>query len=321
MKLIYFQAIICVLAVAAGRPINAAGVEFADKVTIKNEWVVAAVSPSIGRIVEFARRGGANVLKLNSAEGLAEAKDGYKNYGGDRVANSQQYDWFYSLHHPTLIPDESVDGRPWRLSEVSSTKVVIQSEVSRYLGTRMTRTVELLPGAPALKNTLRLEQVEPTVFPSLIWTITLVEPPDFTLLDSQHRYADGSWWSDLHINSRQSSSCLDAVTLCGERAVKFQPRNLDPKPKMGTLGQWLAAVYPHYLFVQQSARDPQGCYPDGASLEVFAMAGLQELETLGPQAHLRPGECLQHTVIWRLLPRPERPETDLVTYVRKELEK
>ena len=277
-------------------------VSFSDKVTLKNNNVDVSVSPKVGRIVEFKLKGGRNILKTNNKKDFVSElkRSGYKNYGGDKVYNSQQYDWFFNMNRKTWPPDEYTDGRPWKLIKKTRKKIIIQSEISKYLGTRYTRDIELKDDTSKVTITNTLEQIKPTIFPVMIWTITLVRKPLFSLLDARYEYYTKQKWTDLRIDS-----CKGAVTSLDANTVKFQPTNLDPKPKIGTMGSFLAAVYSDVIFIQKCQYDVKKCYPDGASLEIFMMSGVCELETLSPQVHMQPGDKITHKVTWELL-RPAK---------------
>ncbi len=287
-------------------------ITFKDVITLKNKYLTVSVSPQAGRITGFSLKGGRNILKINSEKNFTAEykKTGYRNHGGDKVLNSQHHDWFFNMRRPCWPPDEYVDGKPWLLIEKSHEKIVIKSEISKYLGTRMTRIIELPANAQTLSITNIMEQVKPTVFPVMIWTISLVEKPDFALLDTRKKYFDDTLWNDLRIDS-----CQGAVSKINRSTIKFAPVSLEPKPKIGTLGQWLAAVYKDLIFIQQSPLNLKKCYGDGASLEIFAAANIYELETLSPQVHLQPGESIRHKVIWKLIKRPDMQNKKLISYI------
>ncbi len=287
--------------------------DFPDKIELSNGIVQIGVSPQAGRIVSFGYRGGENVLRVPSVNEYEETlrHERYKRYGGDRVLNSQQSDWKFSMNRDSAPPDESIDGTPWRLLRKNDSSIVIQSELSAYMGVRCTRSIELSQEAPEARITSELEQVEPSVFPVLIWTVTLVKPPRFSLLDAKMRYpVSGRLWNDLRLNSCRAPGVV--VELGGD-AVLFTPQDCSSKPKAGTMGNWLAAIYEKYVFVQKAGFSVDGCYPDGASLEVFSDGFNYELETLSPQVHLKPGQKIEHKVIWRLMANPGGSNEDAAT--------
>lgn len=286
--------------------------KFKDLVTLTNKYLTVSVSPQAGRIVRFSLNGDRNILRINSEKDFDDEykESGYRNYGGDKVLNSQHHDWFFNMRRPCWPPDEYVDGKPWKLIEKSDEKIIIKSEVSKYLGTRITRVIELPENAKALSITNIMEQVKPTIFPVMIWTISLVNRPEFSLLDTRKKYFDGVAWNDLRIDS-----CKGAVSNINESTIKFAPVNLEPKPKIGTMGYWLAAVYKDLIFIQQSPMDLKKCYGDGASLEIFAADNIYELETLSPQVHLQPGESIRHKVVWTLIKRSPELDENLISNI------
>lgn len=236
-----------------------------------------------------------------------EKASGYKAYGGDRFLNSQHYDWFFSMNRFDR-PDESVDGNPWTLVDKQEFKIVIRSNVSKYLGVQCTRTIELSRNTPQVFIRMEIKQIRPTVFPVMAWTLSMVKIPRFVLLDAPRSYpAFGRNWSDM----RRGTSG-EAVSPSPAGTVLFKPWNFEPKPKIGTMGVWLAAVYDRTAFIQQTEFFPQRCYPDGASLEVFTDGRIYEIETLSPSAHLQPGQSLTHQMTWTLLALPEESEQQII---------
>ena len=79
--------------------------------------------------------------------------------------------------------------------------------------------------------------------------------------------------------------------------------------KLGTYGDWLAAIYSDQILLQRSTYDGSGNFPDNASLEIYSSQdrGTEyiELEVLSKAVDLAQGESISNTVQWHLLDRPE----------------
>ena len=71
--------------------------------------------------------------------------------------------------------------------------------------------------------------------------------------------------------------------------------------KFGTLGRWIAAVWPDGVMVQRVALPTHGMYPEATSLQFYYSGPYGELETLGPAQLLKTGEVLTTTVVWQWL--------------------
>lgn len=84
--------------------------------------------------------------------------------------------------------------------------------------------------------------------------------------------------------------------------LRHDPEN-PAKTKLGVFAphSWGAYLRRGTLFFKETRALPEEHYPDfGSSFEVFADGDTVELETLGPQRELRPGESLSHAERWRL---------------------
>ena len=167
-----------------------------------------------------------------------------------------------------------------------------------------------------IKNTI--EQTARSPFPVFIWSVTQIRPPEFCLLDiaPEQPFPDKPF---INLTSRGTPSM---AMVPGERAVRMQALP-EKHTKLGTLGRWLAAVYPDCILLQSAAYDSTGCYSERANMEVYwnAKTGHKptsdnwptgtwnqdyvELEPISPLKHLQPGETLAYTVTWQILPRPQ----------------
>lgn len=74
---------------------------------------------------------------------------------------------------------------------------------------------------------------------------------------------------------------------------------------------WAAYSLNGELFVKRLEHYPDKRYPDmGASVELFTNSGIMEIESLGPQVELKPGETMNHRERWALYKTGEIDYTD-----------
>lgn len=79
-----------------------------------------------------------------------------------------------------------------------------------------------------------------------------------------------------------------------------------PNPR-GWMAYWLDGC----LFIKHAPFDPQANYYDlGSSSECYCNDQFLELETLGPNTSLSPGETISHMETWELFDDVEKPETE-----------
>jgi len=276
-----------------------------DVAVIEGKSLKVGISPSAGRIVSFSVDGGPNLLWLNSADAVEKLKSGrpgvWINYGGDKVWPAQQAIW-PKIHGGSWPPDPAIDGSPWTIAEKSERRVVFKSPDVPKLSIRVVRTIEIPDDSPTLVIKNRLERYADNEFPVEIWSITQVPLPSYSLMDIWKEQPDPSKTFQEMYSKGAAELVLDG------KALRHTPTAADAKS--GTLGSWLAAVYPGYAFLQSFDALPGASYPDSASLETYTNKSYMELETLAEAKELKPGEALECKVVWSFLRLPDGNEPD-----------
>ncbi|MEM1211563.1 MAG: DUF4380 domain-containing protein [Planctomycetota bacterium] len=294
---------------------------FPDTITLTNGSARLGVSPTAGRAVVFGTIDGPNLLWHAPPKELANwrqprtdhPRKPYANLGGDKVWLLPQGRWPIAYGgQGAWPPDGVIDGQPWTRLNAPPNSITIQSPICPATGIQLTRTFTLNRSQPIAVTTTTATKRQPSSLPINIWTVTQIINPDHTLL---HRTANSpppintAGWVDLVAGRPMDNR----VTPVSANTLRFQlPAHdaSDPnKPprggKIGTLGRWVAAVYPDLpqtprYFVQTITVDPDAMYLDASNLQVYHENRYTELETLSPGVHLQPGESLQHTVVWQL---------------------
>ncbi len=306
----------------APAPAPAGEVRFADEITVSNEALRLSIAASVGRIVELRPAGGEDLMWRTTADKAAEgeAQDKWVNLGGDKVWPALQAMWGrYLPHGGGWPPDPAIDGSRWDVVEHADRRVVIRSPVAPELGLRITRTIELDAREPRVVIHNRIERVQPSIFPVHIWSVSQLKQPDYTLLGVAQRRPQGPQGRELHTvfgNFAKDKVSAQVTPLAEGRAVRWDLTH-EGGGKVGTLGTWCAAVYDGWVVVHQSAFDPAGSYPDASNMQVYTHGEYVELETLSPQSHPQPGEAIENTVVWTLLPTEGRDDAALVEAIEK----
>ncbi|MEM6551954.1 MAG: DUF4380 domain-containing protein [Planctomycetota bacterium] len=305
---------------------------FPDTLTLTNGTVRLGVSPIAGRAVLFGTADGSNLLWTAPPKELANwrepktdhPRNPYANLGGDKVWLLPQGQWSIAYGGPgRWPPDGVIDGQPWSLIRNSNaSSITIQSPTCPATGIQLTRSFTLDAHQPRVTTTTTATKLKPSSLPINIWTVTQIINPDHTLL---HRTAhspppiNSDGWVGLIANH----SMNDRITPVSPSTLRFQlpahDANDPNKPprggKVGTLGRWIAAVYPDLphtprYFIQTTTLEPDVMYLDASNLQVYHESRYTELETLSPGVHLQVGQSLEHTVVWSLtnqLPTPPAP--------------
>lgn len=292
------------------------------KLVIENESVRIVLDAPRGRVVEFLPKtpGARNVLWINTdARREAEvAQAGYQNWGGDKVWPTPQPYWRYGLER-VWPPDESTDGGPAQGERLGPRRVRLAFPLSPAFQTRLEREFELEPDRAVLRIRNRVVQEGRSPFPAQIWSITQVPLPVRVLFDVAPDAPPLA--QPVNLNGLRTKPPLAPVAFAegaivrGESWVAFRP-DAAPRQKLGTLGRWIAGVWPDGILLQSVAFAPHGLYPEATSLQLYHDDRYAELETLGPARLLAPGEACEELVIWQWLPAPAEGESDALLAAR-----
>ena len=276
-------------------------------------------SLSLGRIVWFGEKG-ENLLWLNNDREIAEYHEkfpaGYLNFGGDKVWATPQCLWSTIFEH-SWPPPIALEGLPWKTVRKTARSLIVESQPIPILNIQLVRTFILPDDAPVLivKNTVK--RISSSPYPIQLWSITQLKNPAFCVEEIQE--ATKGLPPYIIYNNRLYSKPIAKRKLL-RQSICPEERGA----KSGTLGRFVAAVYPDSkILLQVHAVHPSGCYPEGASVQVHTNPYYSELETLGELYHLRPGETHENQVIWVLLSgeKAAHEENELYSKLTSEIEK
>jgi len=278
--------------------------------TLQNSSAVVTIAPEIGRIIHFGFVGDKNLIWLKDRGELAKEKvvgTEWLNWGGDKVWPAQQSEWSFIYGGGDWPPKTKLDGHLFRVIKSTAQKLVIESPLDDALHVRLRRTLTLDATRPHLtiENTITRNSASP--WPVHIWSVTQSILPNYTLLgidrdapDRESRPFSNLWDSPLpEANAKLLNS-----------ALRFSLDENLSIAKAGTIGNWCAGVYDDVIFLQESDSPPDGCYPDGANVEVFIFNQYTELELLSPSIHLQKGENISSTTVWSLIKTEAKATTE-----------
>jgi len=280
--------------------VNSITERFSDAVTLTNDSVYLSVSPQIGRVVAFGRVGHQSVIWLRDEQAVKKAKANgrWPNYGGDKVWPNIQSQW-HEIYDRPWPPDDVIDNQPWQIINQTPDSLTLQSNVSEQQHLQIHRMFQLLPGQARVQIHNTITQLAETSYPVHVWSITQVKPPTRTLLhvmnpspvsNADERYV----WVTLPKKPGKPQWLPDVSAV-------YHDQTVSQSGKLGTMGQWIEAIYPTQIFRQSHAVIAGAYYPERASIEYYVGKGYAELETLSPAQVLTPGQTLEHTVTWELL--------------------
>lgn len=297
-------------------PLAVGGIARAESaaVTLVNRHIEIGIDPAHGLILGFGVPGKENLLWVNPHPLASARHAGWVNYGGDKLWWGPYLDWLpvKGRHFP---PDEALDGA-WEIISREPSRVVMQSAVSPWTGSKAEREIILDPEKPAvvihnsfIRETASTQRLQ-------LWTVCQISPPRWVWLDSQpaagepayHNLRPDHWPAEPYVQNEPELGCVRGL----------------PSPAgnymIGTRGAWIAAVYDRMILVHRVAPFPEREYSEQVSLQLFSDAAYVELETLSGVANPDLGETMSNTVYWRVLERPENlSDAELNHWLRAEL--
>lgn len=254
----------------------------------------AGISPVSGGVLHFGPQG-RNLLHVNLAPAPSGKHGDWISYGGDWLWSSLQSTWPFLSAGELVPPDRNTH---WETISRSAESVTLESAPIRSLGIRMRRTFTI--NSAARKLVIENRVTRQTAHPQSVhlWSVTQLPRPEYVLLDLAWQPTGVPAVVEI---SRPNRVLPEHCTRLGN-AVRFDYTRAPEHAKIGTLGGWIAAVYPNGTLLQRIDFHPGECYPELSSVQVYSNQEFLELELLSPNRHLRPGESLQSRVEWEWYP-------------------
>lgn len=286
--------------------------------TLQNYSAKVVVAPEIGRIIHFGFAGDRNLIWLKDRGELAKEKVAgaeWLNWGGDKVWPAQQADWSFIYGGGDWPPKTDLDGMPFKIIESSGQKLVMESVVDKKMHVKLRRTLMLDREKPKLTIENRLIQESPSPWPVHIWSVTQCVSPNYTLLGVDKEAPD---YGIRPFSNLWDAPLPESNAKLMNGSLRFSLEENLSIAKTGTIGNWCAAVYDDVIFLQESDAPPNGCYPDGANIEVFLCERYTELEILSPSKHLQKGENISSIATWSLIKtKPSVTAEDTLKLIKK----
>ncbi|MFO8007747.1 MAG: DUF4380 domain-containing protein [Candidatus Brocadiia bacterium] len=269
---------------------------------LANGEVEVVVVPQVARIMKYAPAGGRNVLWVNpqlvpeKTGGDTEGLDswGWLNYGGYKLWPAPQKAWDWP-------PPAALDSGACEVEVTAENTIRLQGQPSEELGIRFDREIRLAPEG----SELVIEQImvstgdEPVTWG--IWEVTQVgsDCVAFVPLGEGAEYRPGEG-EELDEQWREVEGMLLA-----------RPSGASGKAFITGPPGWLGCVQEELLYVKSfdiaSTPPPE---PEAPREVYVGDQGYVELEVVGPEVTLQPGESASLTETWRLLPFEGGAEDD-----------
>lgn len=286
--------------------------------TIDNGIVSVDVAVQVGRITGFRRKGEENWIKVDDSE--PHPGWNWNPWGGDRVWPTAQ--GLNPQIYKNYGFDPVIDGAPWELISRTATSLEIRSGVSKELGLRITRRIQILDNSAVVEHSFLVERLAPSIYPVHVWAVTGVREADYLLMESDPRVKHAGWkafkwWTSM------TKDAPTAALVGKTRVVHMAKQTVSSK--IGTYGRWVASVGGTSAFLQTVNYEVDGLYLEESSLQAFwsGQEGFCEIETLSPSWFLQKGERRSWVVRWELVKFPDTVSTvgDRVAFLGKQGER
>ncbi len=262
---------------------------------ITNGTVELLVVTDVGpRILSYRFTGGRNIFKESENQWGKSGERTWQGRGGHRL-------WVA----PEKVPDTyALDNAPVG-AEVRSDTLVVTEAAEKETGMRKRMVIRMAPTGTGV--TIVHEITNQSGKPRLMapWALTQMAPGGVGILGFPARPSH-----------RESLAPTNPLTMWGytdftdprwKILKKYLILRQDPTVASAQKGGvFNPATFAAYLlgtdlFIKRTQADASKTYPDfGCSVEAYADAGIEELETLGPMVTLEPDATVQHTETWSL---------------------
>ena len=264
-----------------------------DCVKLANEslslWVTKDAGP---RIIGLQVAGGDNLLAvIPQVKAVTPSGKAYHFRGGHRL-------WYAPEDaERTYFPDDTAVSITRTPNGIRTTQAV---EVETSIEKQM--TISLPDDTAQVIIDHHLTNRGPSKSIMLApWAITQLKPGGFAILPQSNR--DTGLLPNRRLAFWPYSRVQSPHLQLGDRFVFIQATMEDEKFKVGwaNLDGWLAYWVEQLLFVKEAIYQIGETYYDfGSSSECYCDDNFLELETLGPQKILGPGESVTHREVWRI---------------------
>ncbi|MBI4515308.1 MAG: hypothetical protein HY699_05775 [Deltaproteobacteria bacterium] len=275
-----------------------------DSYILGNAAVELVVTSAIGpRIVDFHRRGGANVFYLRPSETGSTGESNWVLRGGWRL-------WIAPEDAATTY---APDNQPCTAEVIGPATVRVTGPPQPRAGIQKSLEVSLIAEQPRARVVSRIQNISAHDITCAAWSLSVMRPGGRALVpfdvgnpaafsDTRHlilwsytKLADRRYQFGDRLMQVDQSEVLPAAAGAGRRRADESKVGVDTKQG------WAAYLHGDSLYLKRFSHDPRATYPDGgATVEIYSAAEFIEVENLGPLLTLKPGEAIIAPEEWWL---------------------
>ena len=270
-----------------------------DCLLLDNGDVELVVSVGLGpRVLSFKRKGGANFFKNFDDQMANVSQDTWQSYGGHRLWHAPEV--WTRTYYPDVQPVKyEWDGSRLTLTCEAETVSRLQKEI----------VIDFPDSGTLVKVTHRIYNRGPWAAKFAPWALSVMAPGGTVIVPQEPFVPHGpgkgqSFAAGRAIVLWQFTNMADPRFVWGKRFIRMSQDDAYPtKQKFGGMIKpgWAAYDFGSELFIKRFAFFPGANYPDyGCNAEFYTEPGMLEIESLGPEVPVEPGDFAEHIETWQI---------------------
>ena len=270
-----------------------------DCLLLDNGDVELVVSVGLGpRVLSFKRKGGANFFKNFDDQMANVSQDTWQSYGGHRLWHAPEV--WTRTYYPDVQPVKyKWDGSRLTLTCETETVSRLQKEI----------VIDFPDSGTLVKVAHRIYNRGPWAAKFAPWALSVMAPGGTVIVPQEPFVPHGPGKGQSFAAGRalvlwQFTNMADPRFVWGKRFIRMSQDDAHPsKQKFGGMIKpgWAAYDFSSELFIKRFAFFPGANYPDyGCNAEFYTEPGMLEIESLGPEVPVEPGDCAEHIETWQI---------------------
>ena len=270
-----------------------------DCLLLENDTIELVISIGLGpRVLSFKRKDGANFFKNFDDQMANVSQDTWQSYGGHRLWHAPEV--WTRTYYPDVQPVKyEWDGT--RLTLICETETVsrLQKEI----------VIDFPASGSLVKVTHRIHNRGPWAVKFATWALSVMAPGGTVIVPQEPFVPHGPGAGQSFAAARpivlwQFTNMADPRFVWGKRFIRMSQDDAYPtKQKFGALVKpgWAAYAFGSELFIKHFPFIDGAPYTDyGCNAEFYTEPGMLEVESIGPEAPVEPGDFSEHIETWQI---------------------
>jgi len=270
-----------------------------DCLLLENGDIELVVSVGLGpRVLSFKRKNGANFFKNFDDQIANVSQDTWQSYGGHRLWHAPEV--WTRTYYPDVQPVKyEWDGSTLKLNCETETWSRLQKEIE----------IAFPAEGSLVKVTHRIYNRGPWAAKFAPWALSVMAPGGTVIVPQEPFVPHGpgagqSFAAGRPIVLWQFTNMADPRFVWGKRFIRMSQDDAYPtKQKFGALVKpgWAAYSLGAELFIKHFPYFPEAPYTDyGCNAEFYTEPGMLEVESIGPECAIEPGDYAEHVETWQI---------------------